>query len=131
MQLQTILNRVEKQKRVVYSKACFNKKGELEIDIRPRRNSRAICSGCGKKGSTLGYHRFSGLHDATSQLQRMWSNDRTSPLGLWQEPARLLILIVLATRAKRLSWKETANVFYVAGVPEGSSRACLVYNEHF
>jgi transposase len=52
MQIQTILNRVEKQKGFVYSKASFNKKGELEIQVRPRSNSRAICSGCGKKGST-------------------------------------------------------------------------------
>ena len=52
MQIQTILNRVEKQKGFVYSKASFNKKGELEIQVRPRSNSRAICSGCGKSGST-------------------------------------------------------------------------------
>ncbi|MEK0427241.1 MAG: hypothetical protein RJB11_3332, partial [Planctomycetota bacterium] len=32
MQLQTILNRVEKQKGFVYSKARFNENGELEVE---------------------------------------------------------------------------------------------------
>jgi len=44
MQLQTILNRVEKQKGFVYSKARFNENGELEVELCPRRNSKAICS---------------------------------------------------------------------------------------
>ena len=52
MQLQTILNRVEKQKGFVYSKARFNENGELEVELCPRRNSKAICSGCGNKGPT-------------------------------------------------------------------------------
>lgn len=52
MQLQTILNRVEKQKGFVYSKAPFNENGELEVELCPRRNSKAICSGCGNKGPT-------------------------------------------------------------------------------
>jgi transposase len=52
MQLQTILNRVEKQKGFVHSKARFNENGELEVELCPRRNAKAICNGCGKKGPT-------------------------------------------------------------------------------
>jgi hypothetical protein len=33
MQLQTILNRVEKQKGFVYSNVSFNKNQELEIEV--------------------------------------------------------------------------------------------------
>jgi len=39
MQLQAILNRVEKQKGFVYSNASFTENGELEVELRPRRNS--------------------------------------------------------------------------------------------
>ena len=108
MEIQTILNRVEKQKGFVYSKASFNKKGELEIEVRPRRNSRAICSGCGEERidlrsqlyppisvcSALGYCGILGLRHAKSQLQGMWGNHRTSSLGMWQEPAHVLVPIV-------------------------------------
>ena len=52
MQPQTILNRVEKQKGFVYSKARFNENGELKVELCPRRKSKAICSGCGNKGPT-------------------------------------------------------------------------------
>ncbi len=48
---QTILNRVEKQKGIVYSNASFNKNEEMEVEVRPWRNSRAICGGCSKKVS--------------------------------------------------------------------------------
>ena len=82
-------NRIEKQKGFVYSKASFNKKGELEIEVRPRRNSRVICSGCGEERidlrsqlyppisvcSALGYCGILGLRHAKSQLQGMWGND--------------------------------------------------------
>ena len=52
MKLQVILNRVEKQKGFVYSYASFTENDELEVELRPRRNSKAICSGCRNKGPT-------------------------------------------------------------------------------
>ncbi len=52
MQLKTILNRVEKQKGVVYSEARMTKAGEIEFTLRPRRGSKPICGSCGKKGTT-------------------------------------------------------------------------------
>ena len=48
MHLQTILNRVQRHKSFVYKKAAVvEKKGSvaLEVQIQPRHNSRAICSG--------------------------------------------------------------------------------------
>ena len=53
MQLKTILNRIEKHRSFVYGAAEFVE-GEgqlaLEIEIEPRANSRAICSGCRQPG---------------------------------------------------------------------------------
>ena len=64
MQLETILNRIEKHQSFVYGKVKLienDKRLELEIQIKPRRNSRPICSGCGQKKSgydTLEVRRF-------------------------------------------------------------------------
>ena len=125
MQIQTILNRVEKQKGFVYSKASFNKKGELEIEVRPRSNSRAICSGCGKKGSTYD-------HSSVRQFQfvplwgiavfLVYSMRRVNckecgvttervPWACGKNQHTYSFRLFLATWAKRLSWKETAGVF--------------------
>jgi len=43
---------------------------------------------------TLGYRGIPGLRHATSQLQRVRGNHPTSPLGLWQKPAHVLVPIV-------------------------------------
>lgn len=72
MQLKTILNRVQKHSSFVYEEARFVEGAvpALEIDLRPRANSRATCSGCGRRGPTydrLASRRFQfvplwGLH---------------------------------------------------------------------
>ena len=51
MQLKTILNQCYKFKSFVYDQVRFvngNGKEHIEIDVLPRRNSKAICSGCEK-----------------------------------------------------------------------------------
>jgi hypothetical protein len=53
MQLKTILNHVEKHKSFVYGAIRFCEKGDnlaLEVSVRPRRNHRPVCSGCGRSG---------------------------------------------------------------------------------
>jgi len=57
--IQTILNHVQKFKCFVYDDARMIQKSgtpELEIAIRERSNSKAVCSGCGKRRS--GYDRL-------------------------------------------------------------------------
>ena len=47
MQLKTILNHIENYQSFVYGKMRLHEKNEqleLEVQIQPRRNSRAICS---------------------------------------------------------------------------------------
>jgi len=58
MLIKTILNRVQKFKCFVYRNArLLEKTGvpELEIELKERENTKAICSGCGKK--RRGYDR--------------------------------------------------------------------------
>jgi len=59
VQLKTILNLLERHKSFVYQEARWadpQTQQELEIPIRPRANSRPICSGCGKPAP--GYDRL-------------------------------------------------------------------------
>ena len=59
MLLKTILNRVAPQKSFAYVKVTLVSKGKqfaLEVEIQPRRNSRAVCSGCHRKRP--GYDRL-------------------------------------------------------------------------
>lgn len=62
--MKTILNRVEKHRSFVYGEAKFveNERGAaIEIELRARANSRAICSGCSRPGAgydTLPPRRF-------------------------------------------------------------------------
>jgi transposase len=64
MQLKTILNRVQRHGSFVYESARFREGGielALEIDIRPRLNGQAVCSGCDRRipgYDTLSRRRF-------------------------------------------------------------------------
>ncbi len=51
MQLKTILNQCQKFKSFVYDQVRFvdwNGEKHIEVDVLPRRNSKAICSCCEK-----------------------------------------------------------------------------------
>ena len=53
MQLQTILNRVARHKSFVYGEPRWIEdalRPTIEVPIRPRANSRPVCSGCGGAG---------------------------------------------------------------------------------
>jgi hypothetical protein len=61
MLLKTIPNHVAPQKSFVYGKITLALQGgrlALEVDIKPRRNSRPICSGCHRRRP--GYYRLPG-----------------------------------------------------------------------
>ncbi len=60
MRLKTVLNRVHKVKGFVYQQARFVD-GWIEVEVRPRKRSRPVCSGCGQSGpgyDTLPTRRF-------------------------------------------------------------------------
>lgn len=59
MRLQTILNRVERYKSFVYGAARWDTDGSeptLVIPVRPRKGSRPVCAGCGRR--CAGYDRL-------------------------------------------------------------------------
>ena len=62
MLVKTILNRIQKHSCFVYVAIVLSEQEDaIEIDIRPRANSRAICSGCPRAGpgyDTLEPRRF-------------------------------------------------------------------------
>jgi transposase len=129
MQLKTILNRVEHYKSFVYSQVHMvnNAAGQptLEVTMRPRANGQPICSGC---------HRVRPRYDRLPQR-------RFEFVPLWAIPVFFIYAMrrvdcprcgvtveevpwgdgkgtltksyrwFLARWARRLSWKETAEVF--------------------
>jgi transposase len=128
VQLKTILNRVQKFKCFVYGDVRWAEvKGRtaLLVEIVPRRNSRAVCSGCrrGRPGyDTLEAREFEfvplwGMAVFFVYVMRRVDCRRcgvTVELVPWAEGKQTLTIAYiqfLATWAKRLSWQEVARVF--------------------
>jgi transposase len=129
MLLKTILNRVAPQKSFVYGKATLISKGKqfaLEVEIEPRRNSRAVCSGCHRKQpgyDRLPIRRFEFVplwHTAVFFVYAMrrvncpkcgviveevpWSDGKSQVTTAYRW--------FLAGWARRLSWSEVALIFH-------------------
>ena len=128
MQLKTILNRVQKFKSFVYYSARWvdiNSIPSIEIEIRPRSNSRPQCSGCGRRSP--GYDK---LPTRYFEFIPMWGHK----VFFVYQPRRVEcvdcgILVekmpwvkgknqlteayawFLASWAKRMSWQEVARSF--------------------
>jgi transposase len=129
MRLSTILNRLEKYKSFVYGNGRLERDcgGNLSlvIPIRPRKRSRAECSGCGRRGSTydrLKERRFEyvplwGLLVFFSYRMRRVNCAKcgvTVERVPWCDGKNSLTTRYrwfLASWAKRLSWSEVATIF--------------------
>jgi len=131
MQLQTILNRVEKYKSFVYGNARFlEAKGmlELEVPISARANSRPTCSGCRQKGP--GYDH---LPERRFEFVPLWGIAVFLVYALRRVDCRKCGVTVeevpwcrgkrtrtrtyewfLAQWARRMSWQEVADVFHTS-----------------
>ena len=129
MQITTILNRVQKFKSFVYGSARFvetDSGPEIEIDIRPRANSRPICSCCGQPAARNGQakepRRFRFVPFWAMKVyfvyrmrrvlcrqcgvkteQVPWAEGKSPRTTTWQR--------FLANWSKALSWKEVAQRF--------------------
>ena len=69
MLLKTILNRIEKHASFVYHRVRF-REGQtdvLDIDVRPRRGARPVCSGCSRRGSV-----YDRLAEREFQFVPLW-----------------------------------------------------------
>lgn len=126
MQLKTILNHVEKQTGFVYRHAAFSEdRGSILIQIEPRRRSRPVCSGCRRKGP--GYDR---LPERRFEFVPLWAipvffvyamrrvncprcgvKVERVPWSDGKHQSTYSFRLFLARWARRLSWKETADIF--------------------
>ena len=129
MQLTTILNRVERNKSFVYGTPRWDDKAmqpTIEVPIRARTNGKPVCSGCGRRRP--GYDR---LKPRRFQFVPLWQiavvfvyslrrvNCPNCGIVVEQVPwsrgkSRLTTSYqwFLAGWARRLSWKEVAEVFH-------------------
>jgi transposase len=126
MQLQTILNAIEKQKGFVYDSIRWNDhKSALLVSLRPHGRSRPICSGCGCKGpgyDSLAERRFEFVPLWAIPVFFLYSMRRVDcghcgvtvekvPWSDGKHRTTFSYRVFLSRWAKRLSWKETATVF--------------------
>lgn len=127
MQLKTLLNHVQKHKGFVYDGARLESAGRprLIVNIRPRRGSRATCSGCRRRGpqyDTLKVRYFQfvplwGLLVFFAYAMRRVDCPRCGvkveqvPWAEGKSPTTTTYAWFLAGWAKRLSWKEVARSF--------------------
>ena len=124
MRVKTVLNRVHKVKGFVYGRVHFN--GDLiEVEIRPRKGSRPICSGCGRPGSgydTLPRRRFAFVPLWAISVFLIYARRRVDCLRCgvtveqvpWAEGKHHLThayAVFLARWARRLSWREVSLIF--------------------
>ena len=128
MQIKTILNHVEKFKSFVYTTvrwATHAGKPALEVEVQARRNSRPLCSGCGNPGP--GYdrrpiRRFEFVPLWGLKVFLVYAPRRVDcpacgvriehmPWASGKSQLTQSYAWFLARWARRLSWKETAEVF--------------------
>jgi transposase len=129
MQLQTILNRVERHKCFVYRAVRFSAgRSALEVEVRERANSRPICSECGQAGP--GYDR---LPKRRYEFVPLWAlavflvyaprrvdcprcGVRVERVPWAEGKSRLTTTYqwFLASWSKLLPWQQVANVFHTS-----------------
>jgi transposase len=128
MQLQTILNRVQRHPSFVYRAACFREQDTglaLDVAIAARANGRPICSGCGQRRS--GYDRLPARRFEFVPLwgiavffvyalrrvdrPRCGVKAERVPWASGKEHVTTTYQWFLARWAKRLAWQEVADVF--------------------
>lgn len=128
MHLKTILRRVEQHKGFVYEKVAWAdpvERSSLEITLRPRQGSLAVCSGCGR--TRAGYdhlppRRFEFVPLWGLAVFFVYAMRRVDcptcgvtvervPWGDGQCHLTKTYRWFLAAWAKRLSWQEVATVF--------------------
>ena len=133
MQLRTILNRVYKLPGFVYGKIRLVEleggQAEVEVEVVPRANSRACCSGCGEVAPCYDRRerrRFQfvpvlGLPTYFIYEMRRVECRRCGKVKVERVPwadgkqrSTKALRWFLASWAKRLSWQETAQVFGVS-----------------
>src|SRR5437773_10992568 len=130
MELITILNSCHRFRGFVYQHAHFSAdKKSIEVAVRPRKGSAAVCSRCHLPAP--GYDRLAErrfefiplwgfliflLYTMRRQLSPLrHCGCRRSSLGRRETHTDQSYMLFLARWARRLSWKETAEAFAPPG----------------
>ena len=127
MELITILNRCHRFPGFVYQHARFSvDKKSIEVVVRPRRGSRAVCSGCHQPApgyDQLPERRFEFIPFWGFLIFFLYSMRRVDcrrchtvfaeevPWGDGKRQLTKAYMLFLARWARKLSWKETAESF--------------------
>ena len=128
MQVKTILNRVQKFKSFVYGAVRWERIGgetALLVEIFPRRNSRPVCSGCGRAGpgyDTLearlfefvplwGFPVFFVYLMRRVDCRRCGVKVESVPWAEGKQTLTRTYMQFLAGWARRMSWQEVADIF--------------------
>ena len=104
MELITILNRCHRFRGFVYQHAYFSAdKKSIEVAVRPRKGSAAVCSRC-----HLPAHGYDQLAERRFEFIRLWGFLVFFLYTMRRVDCRRC---GVARWARRLSWKETAETF--------------------
>jgi len=131
MQLKSVLNRVAPNKGFVYGEISFVEDASrltLDVRIRPRTGSMAICSGCGRKRpgyDTLPERRFEFIPFWGIVVYFVYALRRVNcpkcgvkaelvPWGSGKQQLTTIYSWFLAGWAKRMSWSAVAEAFHVS-----------------
>lgn len=131
MLIKTILNKIEKFKSFIYGKITLERIGGKEaliVAIKPRENAKGICPKCGKRRPTYDTQPerlFKYVPLWGIQVYFIYAPRRTDcrrdgvlveamPWSEGKEHMTKTYMIFLSRWAKRLSWKETAEIFHTS-----------------
>lgn len=131
MQLKVILNRIQKQPGFVYGAIRLYEQGDrlvLDIEIRARDNGKTVCSGCGCRRpgyDSLPQRRFEFVPFWGILVFFLYALRRVDcpicgvkvesiPWAQGKSPLTTTYVWFLARWARRLSWKEVAEIFHTS-----------------
>lgn len=128
MLIKTILNKIEKFKSFIYGKITLeemNGSDVLIVEVKPRQNAKGTCPQCGKRRSTYDtqpmrlfeyvplwgipvYFRYAPRR---TDCRRDGALVEVMPWAEGKEHMTKTYMIFLSRWARRLSWKETADIY--------------------
>jgi transposase len=129
MLLTRLLNACHRIPGFVYAGARLDEAAKtIEVDVRPRRGSKPVCSGCGKPAcgyDTLPARRFEFIPVWGFAVLLLYPMRRVAcracgvkveqvPWGIGKHTLTQAYMLYLAHWARKLSWRETARSFHTS-----------------
>lgn len=129
MQVKTVLNACHRIKGFIYALVTFERIGlrrSIVAEVRPRKGSKPVCSGCGRKAPGYdvatqarlfqfvplwGFQCYLRYRMRRVDCKRCGIKTERVPWAVGKSPLCLCYQLFLAKWARRLSWKQTADAF--------------------